>query len=211
MLDTHDTLGRWMAQYIADLITRVEHAPAGPEREELRRECAGEILRLWSHRRTISSDERPMATYEALHRALARLDPKAPPWAFYRRFDAENTPTPEQVASNALLSTALAVESAARDVVRSLIYSAAQVASTKEARWVKLARKLPDDEFSFLKSLDDLMESGVDDNDEEAGADSAAPDARKLRDLERLAAACERAKSLLMQSRGDQQETGQEL
>ncbi|MFU8875463.1 hypothetical protein [Micromonospora sp. SL4-19] len=199
-----------MAQYVADLITRAEHAPAGPEREELRRECAREVLRLWSHRRAISSDERPMATYEELHRALARLDPEAPPWAFYRSFDAKNAPTPEQVASNALLSTALAVESAARDVVRSLVYGAAQVASTKEAKWVKLARKLPDDEFSFLKSLDDLMESGVDD-DEEAGADTAAPDARTLRDLKKLTAACERAQSLLMQSRGDQEETSQEL
>src|SRR5690348_2545343 len=65
-LDSHDMLGRWMAQYIADQINRVEAAD-GPNRNELQRECAAEILRLWSHRHSFRHPERPMASYEPLY------------------------------------------------------------------------------------------------------------------------------------------------
>ncbi len=48
--DRVDTLGRWMAHRIAELMERADQAQDDQEREATRRECADLILRLWAHR-----------------------------------------------------------------------------------------------------------------------------------------------------------------
>lgn len=48
--DSNDTLGRWIAHRIAELMERAEQAEGESEREEARRECADLILRVWSRR-----------------------------------------------------------------------------------------------------------------------------------------------------------------
>lgn len=48
--DSNDTLGRWMAHRIAELMQRAEQVEDESEREEARRECADLILRVWSRR-----------------------------------------------------------------------------------------------------------------------------------------------------------------
>jgi hypothetical protein len=52
LTDSVDTLGRWMAHYIAELIERSE-AALEEERESLKCECADTILRLWEHRNIV--------------------------------------------------------------------------------------------------------------------------------------------------------------
>jgi hypothetical protein len=47
-----DTLGRWMAHYLAEKIERATVAPEGEAGEPDRHECADLILRLWEHRQT---------------------------------------------------------------------------------------------------------------------------------------------------------------
>lgn len=48
--DRVDTLGRWMAHRVAELMERAEQAKEGSEREAARRECVDLIMRLWAHR-----------------------------------------------------------------------------------------------------------------------------------------------------------------
>lgn len=48
--DSVDTLGRWMAHRIAELMERAEQAPTEAERETAKRECTNVIIRLWEHR-----------------------------------------------------------------------------------------------------------------------------------------------------------------
>jgi hypothetical protein len=48
--DRVDTLGRWMAHRIAELMEQADQAQDEREREAARRECADLILRLWAHR-----------------------------------------------------------------------------------------------------------------------------------------------------------------
>lgn len=48
--DSVDTLGRWMAHRVAELMDRAERARAGAEREAARRECSDLIIRLWERR-----------------------------------------------------------------------------------------------------------------------------------------------------------------
>ncbi|MDX5895209.1 hypothetical protein [Rubrobacter radiotolerans] len=48
--DGNDTLGRWMAHRIAELMEKSEQAEDEGVREESRRECSDLILRIWSRR-----------------------------------------------------------------------------------------------------------------------------------------------------------------
>jgi hypothetical protein len=45
-----DTLGRWMAHRVAELMDRAERATSGAGREAARRECSDLIMRLWERR-----------------------------------------------------------------------------------------------------------------------------------------------------------------
>jgi hypothetical protein len=48
--DSVDTLGRWMAHRIAELMEGAEQAETEAEREAAKRECTNVIIRLWEHR-----------------------------------------------------------------------------------------------------------------------------------------------------------------
>jgi hypothetical protein len=183
-----------MAQYIADLINRVETAD-GTNRDELQGECAAEILRLWSHRHSFRHPERPMASYEPLYRALARLDPENPPWSYLRSFDSDTAPTADQLGTNAVLKAALAIEDAARHTVRALIIRAAQVASQKEAKWLELAKQIEDDESGFVKVLRLLSRTEADDGLDGSADQAAGDDA--VQALGALSAACHAAQEVV--------------
>jgi hypothetical protein len=47
-----DTLGRWLAHYLAEKMERADFAPDGTAGETDRRECVDLILRLWDRRQT---------------------------------------------------------------------------------------------------------------------------------------------------------------
>lgn len=176
-----------MAHYIADLINRAEAAD-GPDRVTLQRECAAEILRLWSHRHNFRNPDRPLVSFEPIYRTLHRLDPENPPWFFLRTFEPDAAPTSDQLEVNTLLKEAIAIEEAARDAVRELVRSAAEVAAQKETKWLELARKLEDDESTLLNTLRRLRRAHGDDDVEESANEQ--PDNATVRALERLLAAC---------------------
>ena len=70
-----DTLGRWMAHYVAELITNVE-AARPEERNELSSRCAAAILDLWQHRSVLPDGKRPFEEIEPILRAIQSLDPE---------------------------------------------------------------------------------------------------------------------------------------
>ena len=69
-----DTLSRWMAHYVAELIDAAVNAPVG-KRAALRRKCFETILELWSHRADLPRGRRPFEELEPIARALESLDP----------------------------------------------------------------------------------------------------------------------------------------
>jgi len=64
-----DTLGRWMAHRVAELMDRAEQAPAGAEGEAARRECSDLIIKLWE-RRSHWPHGRPLAEVAGLLKTL---------------------------------------------------------------------------------------------------------------------------------------------
>lgn len=51
--ESNNTLARWMAHYIAELITKVELADSIDIKEKLQKECCDLILKLWSKREAL--------------------------------------------------------------------------------------------------------------------------------------------------------------
>jgi hypothetical protein len=180
-----------MSHYIADLIKRAEAAES-LERDNLERECAGEILRLWNQRHNFHNPERPLASFDSIYRALDRLDPENSRWSYFRIFGGNDAPTAADVEINGLLSAALEIDEAARDAVRELIVGALGMASQREAKWLDLARKIRDDESDVLRSLRRLHRA--------YSGDAVAPpvgqsaDDSAIRAIEALSDACQAAR-----------------
>src|SRR6185312_1753773 len=108
LLDT-DVLGRWMAHYISELIVRGESA-TGDSAQSIRRETAGTIIELWSHRADIPAQRRPLSDFNPVFKALERLSEPQDMWGFYGMFAVGNEPSEAEISSLPLLRCALDLE-----------------------------------------------------------------------------------------------------
>lgn len=75
----NDTLGRWMAHHLAELITEGKNAD-GDDGIEIRDRIVDLILRVWSHRRSFPRRKYPLSDLEELASLLWRLRPEASPF-----------------------------------------------------------------------------------------------------------------------------------
>lgn len=76
-----DTLGRWMAHHLAELMTRARKAK-DPVQQSAAKEQAGEaILRVWQHRATADRIN-PLGDLRPILGVLRTLAQEAPPWVY---------------------------------------------------------------------------------------------------------------------------------
>ena len=116
-----DTLGRWIAHYVAELIVAAENASV-IDQQNAKRKCFESILELWSHHSNLPNGLRPFEELEPILRALAYLDPKNSPLRKFSVFSAETLVNNSRVQR--LLDLAIEVDNFARDVVRNNIAEA---------------------------------------------------------------------------------------
>ena len=69
-----DTLGRWMAHHLAELLQSAESA-SEDEKELVQNGAVDLILKLWSHRRSLPGNAYPLKNLERAVSVLARLSP----------------------------------------------------------------------------------------------------------------------------------------
>ena len=81
--ESTDTLGRWMAHHIADLMINAENA-IGDEKAAAERKCFDAILELWKHRSELPNGKRPFEDLEPVMRAIESLDPEDDTPRYYR-------------------------------------------------------------------------------------------------------------------------------
>jgi hypothetical protein len=140
-LDEHDTLGRWLAQYIAELITTYEMAE-GETREAAGRKAVKQILKLWRHRAD-RMGRRPLDSYEPIMAGLARVSGEAT-WG-YGDMLRDHGVDADQLTSAPILRPALALESTVRDILLAVVGLAANEADTREGVWLDLTKTLKRD------------------------------------------------------------------
>ena len=56
-----NTLGRWMAHYVAELINNAENSTSEDEKSAYRKECCELILKLWINREHIPNISKPLS------------------------------------------------------------------------------------------------------------------------------------------------------
>ena len=133
-----DTLGRWMAHYIAELIDAVANGPPH-ERSASQRRCFDAILELWSHRAVLPNGKRPFEDLEPIIRALESLDPDNESPRFFRSLRGEIVEASENPPTRSLLEFVRNIDSVARFLIGHALADAAQSATDKSKEWVALA------------------------------------------------------------------------
>lgn len=84
--DGVDTLGRWMAHHLAELINQVENGPTATERSKARQNAKETILRIWEHRASLPGKVYPLSSFRNVLVVIDRLRPdKNPFWSFKHR------------------------------------------------------------------------------------------------------------------------------
>lgn len=76
-----DTLGRWMAHHLAELMTDAENGEDPAARSVATRQAVETILRVWSHRATYHKIN-PLADLMPVLSVLRTLAEEAPPWGY---------------------------------------------------------------------------------------------------------------------------------
>jgi len=75
-----DTLGRWLAHHVAELIARAEAAEEATERASALAEAVDTILRIWQHRAAVDNRLNPLAELRPAVQVLQTLGRQHPPW-----------------------------------------------------------------------------------------------------------------------------------
>ena len=154
---TDDTLGRWMAHYIAELIHGAETAKA-KERPAKMAKCADAILNLWKHRYQLPAGKRPFEDFEPILRALASLDPSDDTPRYFRQIRTAAEEAVENPETRKWLEISDNIDYLARSLISYCLVQAAQTALDRSKEWVTLAEAAESDEgidFAVISSIAD--------------------------------------------------------
>jgi hypothetical protein len=132
-----DTLGRWMAHYVAELIHAAETAM--PNEQAKLEQCASAIQELWKHRHELPYGKRPFEGLQPALRALESLDPSIGTPRYFGPIRNEAQETEESAESRKWLSIADSLDGSAKVLIRYCIARAAEVASDTSKHWLSLA------------------------------------------------------------------------
>lgn len=133
-----DTLSRWMAHYIAELIHSAEIANE-KNRDEQRSKCASAILELWNHHTAMPNGRRPFQDYEPILRTLESLDPNSNIPRYFRPVRETAAKQQKNTESATWLDSADKLDYTARLLIRFCLTCAARDAVDKSKKWVALA------------------------------------------------------------------------
>ena len=94
--DGVDTLGRWMAHHLAELIDAAENGETAAERLQARTRAMETILKVWEHRTSLPGNAYPLAPYKDVLQVLDRLRPDHNPFRYFSHYAKR---TKEQLAA----------------------------------------------------------------------------------------------------------------
>lgn len=133
-----DTLCRWMAHYIAELIEGAETATEA-DRPEMLSKCSEIILALWQHRYELPNGKRPFEEFEPIFRAIESLDPDDDTPRYFRSVRNASDKANVNAESKKWLELANGLDYSAKMLIRYCLEQASQDALDKSQEWVRLA------------------------------------------------------------------------
>jgi hypothetical protein len=81
--DGVDTLGRWMAHHLAELIDEAENGVTADERLRACNSVTETIIKIWEHRTSLPGKAYPLAAYKEILKIVDRLRPDDNPFRFF--------------------------------------------------------------------------------------------------------------------------------
>lgn len=138
---TTDTLARWMAHHIAELIQAVE-VSTGEERTQKSVELRNAILALWEQRYCLPPTTRPFADSEAIFRAIESLDPEKETFRYFSRARAPEDGPEESEECRKWIEIAKGVDYSSKLLINYCLSEAAEASLDKAKEWVKLAQNV---------------------------------------------------------------------
>ena len=152
-----DTLGRWMAHYIAEKMEAAESA-TGEDRDRKMSECSDAILKLWAHRSELPDGRRPFEEFGQIFRVLQSLDIDDPTSRYFRQARSAAEQDDEDDATKQWLNIASGVDDAARVLIRYCLATAAQEAVDKSREWVALAEAIAEEKEIDIRMVRAIVE-----------------------------------------------------
>ena len=147
-----DTLGRWMAHYIAEKIEAAE-AATGEVRNRKMTECSDTILKLWAHRSELPNGKRPFEEFEPIFRVLQSLDPDDTTPRYFRQVGLAVDQDEEDDSTKQWLRLASGIDDTARALIRYCLAIAAQEAVEKSREWVALAEAISEEKNFDIRTV----------------------------------------------------------
>lgn len=163
--DSVDTLGRWMAHHIAELMKELEVATVD-NRSTKQAQLRDAILALWAHRSELPNGKRPFGEFEPIFRALESLDPESQHSRYLSPFRAPEKGDEESKDAQQWVRLAGALDFTSKILIDHCLILAAEAALDNSKEWVELARSAGiDDSFEFaviriISDRSDLMKEG---------------------------------------------------
>jgi hypothetical protein len=150
-----DTLARWMAHYVAELIKAAETA-SDDERQAKMVACASAILDLWERRGRFPNGMRPFQELDGILRTLESLDLDRTTPRYYPS-PLDLTRDEGDAEAREWLNAAKGLDYSARLLIRYCLARAAESALDRSKEWVSLAEEAGMDkgfEFPIVRFLD---------------------------------------------------------
>ena len=147
--DGVDTLSKWMAHYVAELIEKAKHAE-GEEKEKYEKECFETILKLWGEVYKVPNIVPPLSRFEEIHELCEEMMSKDK----YRYF-----PEKHEDSRNEFLVLAKVVDSLSKKIVQNAFFLAYQDAKEEEKEWFEFDMI---DDIQKLKKIEVLFDDDVD-------------------------------------------------
>ncbi|MCF5736428.1 hypothetical protein [Pseudomonas syringae] len=149
--ESTDTLARWMAHYVAELMLRAAHE-LPPKREEAQQLCARAIMDLWAQAQSLPGKRTAFDSVDRVIECIDSLHPEGGPRYRNNLWRALDTRANDgNIEVENLLATALGIDDAARNLIHYILAHASYAAGRDDAEWLELAQKL--DEGDALNGL----------------------------------------------------------
>lgn len=147
-----DTLGRWMAHYVAELIYAAENEPDPNLRDQVRDKCNEAIIKLWNHRASLPRRGRPLSNLDGVLEAIKNIRAKKNSWA------ALSVQEVKRIGGK-WMGFAKTVEDAGLRMCRiSILTAVAEASFGKEQRWLQEHKEmLSKEETEIIEALDSWL------------------------------------------------------
>jgi hypothetical protein len=89
--DSTDTLGRWMAHHVAELMVKAEEESDPVSRQTAQNRAVETILKIWNNRKTLPGNADPLKRYERIVDMLVQLEEPPRIWRGRNRTSANET------------------------------------------------------------------------------------------------------------------------